>query len=76
MTGRLAPVLAAVAVLLAACQPAATIGPGGAPDRSRPRVIVSTDLATGLQDGWRPGVSDIDDGLAVVFLRAVLELLR
>ena len=29
------------------------------------RVIISTDLATGLQNGWRAGVNDIDDGLAV-----------
>jgi pyrimidine-specific ribonucleoside hydrolase len=28
-------------------------------------VIISTDLATGLNGGWRPGYSDIDDGLAV-----------
>ena len=28
-------------------------------------VIISTDLATGLNGGWRSGYSDIDDGLAV-----------
>ena len=28
-------------------------------------VIISTDLATGLNGGWRAGYSDIDDGLAV-----------
>jgi hypothetical protein len=28
-------------------------------------VIISTDLATGLQNGWRAGVNDIADGLAV-----------
>ena len=28
-------------------------------------VIISTDLATGLVNGWRAGLSDIDDGFAV-----------
>jgi pyrimidine-specific ribonucleoside hydrolase len=28
-------------------------------------VIISTDLATGLNGGWRAGYSDIDDGMAV-----------
>jgi pyrimidine-specific ribonucleoside hydrolase len=28
-------------------------------------VIISTDTSTGLQNGWRSGVSDIDDGLAI-----------
>jgi|GEM_PF-864701 pyrimidine-specific ribonucleoside hydrolase len=28
-------------------------------------IIISTDLATGLNGGWRGGYSDIDDGLAV-----------
>ncbi len=31
----------------------------------RVRVIISTDIATGLQGGWRGGINDIDDGLAV-----------
>lgn len=28
-------------------------------------VIISTDVSTGLENGWRAGVNDIDDGLAV-----------
>jgi pyrimidine-specific ribonucleoside hydrolase len=31
----------------------------------RERIVISTDLATGLQGGWRAGVSDVDDGFAV-----------
>jgi pyrimidine-specific ribonucleoside hydrolase len=37
---------------------------------SRTRVIISTDLATGLEGGWRKGVSDIDDGLAAAMALA------
>ena len=37
----------------------------GCAARGGTRVILSTDLATGLQNGWRKGVNDIDDGLAM-----------
>jgi len=36
----------------------------GTPEPVRERVVISTDLATGLQGGWRTGVSDPDDGFA------------
>jgi inosine-uridine nucleoside N-ribohydrolase len=36
-----------------------------APSPARERVLISTDLATGLAGGWRAGVSDPDDGFAV-----------
>ncbi len=38
---------------------------GQSPDGEPIDVIISTDLSTGLQGGWRAGYSDIDDGLAV-----------
>ena len=41
-------------------------GRGTAAQTRKRRVIISTDLATGLIGGWRAGVSDIDDGLSVL----------
>lgn len=41
--------------------PAARAGAASA----RIPVIISTDLSTGLNGGWRAGINDIDDGLAV-----------
>ena len=40
-----------------------TAGAAAAP--ARERVLISTDLATGIAGGWRAGVSDPDDGFAV-----------
>ena len=37
-------------------------------------VIISTDTATGLSNGWRAGASDIDDGLAIAMALAAPEL--
>ncbi len=66
MPKRTAPVLLA---LLAA--PFAM--PAGAAAAPLP-VIISTDTATGLSNGWRAGASDIDDGLAIAMALAAPEL--
>ena len=67
MTKRYAPALLAAALTagLAALAHAA----------EAPRaLIISTDTATGLANGWRAGVSDIDDGLAIAMALAAPEL--
>jgi inosine-uridine nucleoside N-ribohydrolase len=43
----------------------ALISSAAGAEATRPRVVISTDLATGLQGGWRTGVCDVDDGFAV-----------
>lgn len=52
------------AFALAAALVAGTAAAAAAEDGPVP-VIISTDSATGLSGGWRAGVSDIDDGLAI-----------
>jgi inosine-uridine nucleoside N-ribohydrolase len=44
--------------------------PAHAQEPAARRIIVSADLSTGLSGGWRGGVSDIDDGLAVLMALA------
>ena len=51
--------------LLISCYPRYSSAQYGSPAPSPVDVIISTDLATGLNGGWRGGYSDIDDGLAV-----------
>jgi inosine-uridine nucleoside N-ribohydrolase len=56
----------AVVTLVAAQADSASLK---AQERTIP-VILSTDTATGLQNGWRTFVSDIDDGLAIAMALA------
>lgn len=51
--------------LLISCWPQYSLAQYASPPPSPVDVIISTDLATGLNGGWRAGYSDIDDGLAV-----------
>jgi inosine-uridine nucleoside N-ribohydrolase len=64
MTTRPLAAFALAAVLLAGVAAPAVAQNGPVP------VIISTDSATGLQGGWRSGVSDIDDGLAIAMALA------
>jgi pyrimidine-specific ribonucleoside hydrolase len=51
-----------------ATRPAAAAGPPAE------RVVVSADVATGLVGGWRAGISDVDDGLALGMALGASEL--
>lgn len=65
--------LAPLALALSAALLAGIAAPAPAQDAPVP-VIISTDSATGLQGGWRSGVSDIDDGLAIAMALATPKL--
>jgi inosine-uridine nucleoside N-ribohydrolase len=71
MTGRVALLSFLAALMLAG-------SPSGAPparaEAGATPIIISTDTATGLENGWRAGVSDIDDGLAVAMALASVKL--
>ena len=66
MPKRTAPVLLALLVAPFAMPASAAAAPLP--------VIISTDTATGLSNGWRAGASDIDDGLAIAMALAAPEL--
>jgi pyrimidine-specific ribonucleoside hydrolase len=61
------------AAALAAPLTLAMVPPAPAQDQPIP-VIISSDTATGLANGWRQGVSDIDDGLAIAMALTLPEL--